>query len=423
MDRLFKIWQYRDLRNKIIVAVSLLILTRVLAHFPLPGVDLERLRTFFEQNQIFGFLNMFSGGTMSNFSIILMGVGPYITSSIIFQLLAMIFPKIEAIQKEGESGRQKITQWTRLATVPLAMVQAYSMLVLLRNQSIIPAWTLADLALMLISVTAGTILLMWIGEIISEKGIGNGISLIIGLGILSGFPDQFKNTYLILQSGDTAKIFGTIAVVLVFLLVTAAIIVVQEAQRNVPVTYARKARYGQTAGFSSHLPIRVNIAGVIPIIFAMSMLVIPGVMAKYLENARTDWLANGAKWLGDLLNNSTYYTIIYFLLVILFTYFYTSVVFKPEQVAENLQKQSGFIPGIRPGTETREYLQTIISRITFFGAIFLGLIAVLPFIVQTMTNITTLVLGGTGILIVVSVVIETMRQIQSQITMHTYERY
>jgi preprotein translocase subunit SecY len=424
MEKLFKIWEYKDLRNKIIVAVSLLILTRILAHIPLPGVDLGKLQAFFASNQVFGFLNMFSGGTMSNFSIILMGVGPYITSSIIFQLMGMIFPAIEALQKEGDAGRQKITQWTRMATIPLAIIQAYSMLVLLRNQGVIPGWSVFDLVVMLISVTAGTMLLMWIGEIISEKGIGNGMSLIIALGILSSFPSQIRNTALLLQSGDTSKIIGAIAFVIIFILATAAIIFIQEGQRNIPITYARKARYGQSSGFASHLPIRVNIAGVIPIIFAMSMLVIPGVLAKYLENARSAWIAQGAKFVGDLFtNNELFYSIAYFLLVIVFTYFYTGAVFKPAQIAENLQKQSGFIPGIRPGSETKNYLQTIISRITFSGALFLGIIAVMPFIVQSITNINTLVLGGTGILIVVSVVIETMRQIQSQTMMHTYERY
>lgn len=422
MNRFFKIWEYKDLRNKIIVAFSLLALTRILAHIPLPGVDLSALQNFFSENQVFGFLNMFSGGTMSSFSVILMGVGPFITSSIIFQLFGMIFPKLEQMQKE-ESGRQKIQQYTRYATVPLAIIQAYSMLVLLRNQGIIPGWSIFDLAVMLISVTAGTVLLMWIGEIISEKGIGNGISMIIGLGILSGFPAQIRNTAVLLQSGDPTKIFGAVIFGLVFLAAVAAIIFVQEAQRNVPVTYARKARYGNSTGFTSYLPIRVNIAGVIPIIFAMSILVVPGVVAKYLETARSAWLANMATGLSSFLQNQLYYGIIYFVLVILFTFFYTYIVFKPEQIAENLQKQSGFIPGIRPGNETREYISIIISRITFVGAMFLGVIAVLPFIVQSATNINTLTLGGTGILIVVSVVIETMRQIQSQITMHTYERY
>ena len=423
MNKWLKIWEYKDLRNKIIVAISLLLLTRVLAHIPLPGVDLARLQTFFSQNQVFGFLNMFSGGTMSNFSIILMGVGPYITSSIIFQLLGMIFPSIEEMQKEGEAGRQKITQWTRLATIPLAFIQAYAMLVLLRNQGVIPTWTTFDLWIMLISVTAGTILLMWLGEIISQKGIGNGVSLIITLGILSSYPSQIRDTALILQSGDTTKIIGAIAFAVIFVLATIGIIVVQEGQRNIPVTYARKLRLGQTTGYESTLPIRVNIAGVIPIIFAMSVLVIPGVVAKYLEAAKTAWLANSATSVSNFFSNQTYYAIIYFVLVFAFTFFYTFIVFKPTDIAQNLQKQSGFIPGIRPGTETREYIYKIISRITFVGAAFLSIIAVLPFIVQSWTGITTFTLGGTGILIVVAVVLETMGQIESQMSMHTYERY
>ncbi|OQA04488.1 MAG: preprotein translocase subunit SecY [bacterium ADurb.Bin400] len=423
MEKLAKIWEYKDLRKKVLVVIGLLLVTRILAHIPLPGVDLPRLQTFFQQNQAFGLLNMFSGGTISNFSIVLMGVGPYITSSIIFQLLAMIFPKLEELQKEGESGRQKINQYTRITTVPLAFIQAYSMLVLLKSQGIVPAWTPFDLAVMLISVCAGTVLMMWIGEIITEKGIGNGVSLIIMLGILSDFPTQIRNTVALVQSGDTSKLFGVIAFVAVFILVVAAVVFVQEGQRNIPISYAKKLKNSGYGTASSFLPIRVNIAGVIPIIFALSLLVLPTVAARFLEGAYTPWIANAAKTVTELFNNQAFYGALYFLLVFAFTYFYTGIVFKPEQIAENLQKQGGYIPGIRPGTETREYLSRIIVRITLFGAVFLGLIAVLPFIVQTITNIDTLVLGGTGVLIIVSVIIETIRQINSQIVMHTYDIY
>lgn len=423
MDKLLKFWEYKDLRNKILVAVLLLALTRVLAHIPLPGVNLAQLQTFFDQNQVFGFLNMFSGGTMSNFSIVLMGVGPYITASIIFQLLTMIFPKLEEMQKEGESGRQKITQYTRIATVPLAVIQAYSMIAILKTQGIVPNWTVYELFIMLTVVTAGTLLLMWIGEIISEKGIGNGISLIISLGILSALPSQLGSTYLLLQSGDTTKIIGAIGLLVAFVVAIAGIVFIQEGQRNIPVTYARKLRYGNTAGVQSYLPVKVNIAGVIPIIFAMSILVVPGVIAKYLENAKTEWVIGLAKWVTAFIGNELYYGILYFLLVVIFTYFYTGVVFKPDQVADNMQKQGGYVPGIRPGTETKQFLGDIVSKLTFVGAMFLGLIAILPFVVQSLTNINTLVIGGTGILIVVSVVIETMRQIKSQLVMHSYDRY
>ena len=423
MDKLLRFWEYKDLRNKIIVAIALLLLTRVLAHIPLPGVNLALLQTFFQQNQVFGLLNMFSGGTMSNFSIILMGVGPFITSSIIFQLLGMIIPSLEELQKEGEAGRQKINQWTRMATVPLAIIQAFAMLSLLKAQGIIPTFTPLDLIIMLITVTGGTMLLMWIGEIISEKGIGNGMSLIISLGILSGLPTSIRNTALILQSGDTSKIIGAIFFVLVLLAAVAAVVFIQEGQRNIPVTYARKMRYGSNATSSSYLPIKVNIAGVIPIIFAMSILIVPGVVAKYLEGAKTEWIVTGAKFVTSMVNNQVIYSIAYFVLVFAFTFFYTNVVFKPKQISENLQKQGGFIPGIRPGNETESYLGNVISRITFSGAVFLAVIAVLPFIVQSVTHVNTLVLGGTGILIVVSVVIETMRQVNSQFLMHSYERY
>lgn len=423
MDKLAKIWQYKDLRNKILVAAGLLLLTRLLAHIPLPGVNFEQLQLFFQQNQAFGLLNMFSGGTMKSFSIILMGVGPYITSSIIFQLLGMIFPAIEEIQKDGEAGKQKINQWTRLGTIPLSIIQAYSMLFLLRSQGIVPPWTPFGLIVMLISVCAGTILLMWIGEIITEKGIGNGLSLIIALGILSGFPEQIRNTAALVSAGNTKQIFGVILFLVMLLVTIAGIVFVQEGQRNVPISYARRQRLGGSAGVVSHLPIKVNIAGVIPIIFAMSIMVVPGVLAKYLENARSVWLANSAHYVGDLFANHVFYAIFYFVLVVLFTYFYTGIVFKPDQIAENLQKQSGFVPGIRPGSETERYFKYILVRITLFGAIFLGLIAVLPYIVQAATHITTIALGGTGILIIVSVIVETMRQLEAQLVTHTYDNY
>lgn len=410
---------------KIVLTLALLLITRFLAHVPLPGVDLVALQSFFDKNQIFGLLNMFSGGSMSNFSIILMGVGPYITSSIIFQLLAMVIPKLEEMQKEGESGQQKIIQYTRLLTVPLAIIQAYSMLVLLRNQQIIPSWSIYQLATMLIVVTAGTVLLMWIGEIITEKGVGNGLSLIITVGILAGLPTQFRNTLSIISTGSTSGILSLIGIGLLAVAVVAAIIYINEGQRNLRVTYARKARMGQTmmAGVDTNLPIRVNTAGVIPIIFAMSVMIFPGVIAKFLQSAKTDWLANFAVDLERFFNNQLYYGIIYFILVFAFTYFYTSVVFHPDRVAENLQKQGGFISGLRPGTETANYMKRVVSRITFAGASFLALIAILPFILQSVTGIKTLTIGGTGILIVVAVILETYRQILSQLSVHTYDHY
>lgn len=424
MNTLQKIWQYKDLRNKVLVVAALLIVTRIIAHIPLPGVNLEQLRMFFSSNQIFGLLNMFSGGTISNFSIALMGVGPYITSSIVFQLLVMIVPKLEEIQKEGEAGRNKINQWTRVLTIPLAIIQGYSMLFLLKSQGIIPGWTLWQLIIMLVSITAGTLILMWIGEIITQKGIGNGLSLIIAIGILSGLPAGFRNTVSLLSVADTAKILQIVFFVILAILIVAGIVLVTEGVRNIPVSYARRARGVQSySSLNTYLPIKVNTAGVIPIIFAMSLMIVPGVAGKFFANAKSEWLANAAQYTEKLFQNNLFYGIAYFLLVVAFTYFYTSVVFKPDQISENLQKQGGFVPGIRPGTETIGYLGNIIFRITLASSLFLGIIAVLPFIMQAISNIDTLVIGGTGILIVVSVVIETMNQLQAQITMHTYENY
>jgi len=420
-ETLKQIFTLRDLRNRILYAIVLLVIARILAHVPLPGVDLVALRDFFGRNQIFGLLNMFSGGSMENFSIIMMGVGPYITSTIIFQLLTMVIPALDELNKEGESGHQKVNYYTRIATVPLALIQSYSMIRLLQSQQILGQLDLFQMATILISITAGTILLMWLGELISENGIGNGVSLIITLGIVAGIPAQVRNTLSVL---DTTKIIGLIIFGIVGVLAIAGIVMANEGTRQIPVSYARRIRgmrsYG---GVDTYLPIRVNTAGVIPIIFAMSIMLIPGVAAKFFEQAKSAWLVSAATFLSNLFQNNWFYGAAYFILVVLFTYFYTGVIFKPDQMAENLQKQGGFIPGIRPGQETASYLSKVIVRITLTGAIFLGVIAVLPFIVQAITNINTLVLGGTGVLIMVSVIIETMRQIQAQLAMRSYDNY
>ena len=416
-----QIFTLPDLRKRVLYALVLLVIVRVLAHIPLPGVDIESLRNFFSRNQIFGLLNMFSGGAMENFSIIMMGVGPYITASIIVQLMTMVIPSLEELQKEGESGQQKINYWTRILTVPLAVIQSYSMLALLRNQGIVSSWTIFQLAVMIISITAGTLLLMWIGELISENGIGNGVSLIIALGILAGIPTQIRNTLAVL---DATKVIGLIVFGLIALGAIILIIYANEGQRQIPVSYARRIRsLGSYGAVDTHLPIRVNTAGVIPIIFAMSVMIFPGVAAKFFTQARSEWLAQLASWISNLFNNNLFYGALYFVLVIAFTFFYTGIVLKPVQIAENLQKQSGFIPGVRPGKETADYLSRIISRINLTGAVFLGVIAVLPFIVQAVTKINTLVIGGTSVLIMVSVIIETMRQLQAQLLMRQYETY
>lgn len=387
----------------------------------MPGVDRQTLKSFFDKNEAFGLLNLFTGGAMRNFSIVMMGVGPYITSSIIFQLLVMVVPSLEALSKEGEQGRNKINYYTRLATAPLAFLQSYAMITLLKNQGIIMQWNSFDLVTMLITLSGGTILLMWLGELISENGIGNGISLIIALGIICGTPTQIAQTIATL---DPTKIIGLVIFTALTVIVIAAIVFFNDGQRQIPITYARRVRglrsYG---GIDTYLPLRVTMAGVIPIIFALSVMVIPSIAAKFFEQAKSIQLVNFAHWLESVFSNNIFYGICYFVLVIAFTFFYTSVIFQPKNIAENLQKQGGFIPGLRPGEETAKYLGQVLMKITCAGAVFLALVAVLPYIVQALTNLKTLALGGTGILIVISVILETRRQIEAQLIMHKYDTY
>lgn len=434
LSTLKRLWTLRDLRSRILLTVGLLLIYRILAHIPLPGVDTTQLKNFFANNDIFNLIDLFSGGGLRNFSIVLMGVSPYITSSVVFQLLTMVIPSLEQLQKEGQYGQQKINQYTRWATVPFAVIQAYATLLLLRNQGVLGQWTAIDLVTMLIVAAAGTILLMWIGEIITESGIGNGISMIIAVGILAGLPGQLTNILQLVgidfsggqlntDAFDAARALTVLGFVIFAILAIAAIVYVTEGERQIPVTYARRirGRAGSTGGVNTHLPIRVTTAGVMPIIFAISLMLFPPLLAKFFAQAHSESLRNIAATTERLFQNNIFYGSVYFILVVAFTYFYTSIVFQPEQVAENLQKQGGFIPGIRPGRETANHIGYILSRITLTGALFLGLIAVLPFLVQSATKTQTLVLGGTGLLIVVSVVIETMRQFRAQMLMHTYD--
>jgi len=381
---------------------------------------MSALRDIFSSNQFLGMLNVFSGGSMDNFSIVMMGIAPYITSSIIFQLLGMIIPKLEEMQKE-ESGRQKINTWTRLGTVPLAMVQAYGMINLLNRSGsgILSSNSYFDLFTIIMTITAGTIFLMWIGELISEKKIGNGISLLIFAGIIAGLPTALQR---IIFSFDQSQLFILLGFVFITLVTIIGIVVINEGQRNIPVQYARQIRGSRAfGGTSTHLPLRVNTAGVIPIIFAISIIVFPTMIAQFFVSSKYAIMANASRWIIGVFENQLFYGIFYFILVVGFTYFYTEIVFKPDQIAENLQKQGGFIPGIRPGKHTSDYLQGISRRILLTGSLFLGLIAVLPLIMKYFTGMQTLAIGGTSMLIVVSVVIETVKQIESQITMREYD--
>ena len=419
-ETLLGIWKSRDLRNKVLFTVGMIIFIRIVAHIPIPGIDRSQLAAFFNQsqNQVFGVLSLFTGGSLTRLSIDMMGVGPYITASIVVQLLTKAIPAWEAISKEGSQGREKLNQYTRYLTVPFALIQGYSMIALLKSQNVLPLLTLSETLMILAVISATSIFVMWLGELISERGIGNGVSMIIAFGIIASIPTQITNTASVLQSGN---IFGLVAVIAVLLLTIAVIIMVNEAERKIPITYARRAAGSGTA-VDSFLPLRVNSAGVIPIIFALSFLTFPAVIARFLTTAKSEGVVNVANWLTNLINDQTFYGIAYFVLVFVFTFFYTYIVFQPKQIAENLQQQGSFIPGVRPGTETASFLRYTISRITVIGAIFLSVIAVLPIIIEQTINLPSLVIGGTSILIVVSVVIETNRQLASQIIMHRYDR-
>lgn len=420
-DTLIRAWHVREVRNGILFTIALMVIFRVAANIPLPGVDLIALQAFIENNKALGLLNLFAGGTLRSFSIVAMGVAPYITASIIMQLMGMIFPKVEEIQKDGEAGRRKINQWTRWLTVPLAVIQSFGIIALMR-QSAVPILTNRDsfhLATIIITLTAGTMFLVWLGELIQEKKVGNGMSLIIAAGILADLPAHFSQFTATFTGGTgdwlTIALYAVAAVILV-----VGIVFITEGQRNVPVQYARQVRGGSAA---STLPLRVNMVGVIPIIFAISILLFPTLVAQFLVGAKTVWIANGARWVTTVLQNQWIYGILYLLMTIGFTYFYTSVVFQPEKIAENLQKQGAFVPGVRPGRATAEYLNTVIERITLGGALFLGVVAVTPLIAQAFTGTRALALGGTSLLIVVSVVIEAVKQIESQVTMRQYDAY
>lgn len=416
----------RDLRNKMLFVLFIMGIFRIAAVIPVPGIDREQLSAFFGDNQFFGFLNIFSGGALSNLSIVMLGLGPYITATITMQLLTMIFPKMKELYEEsGEEGRQKFNQYARMFTVPLAILQGYALIKLFQSQGIIPSISGLELLTVLATITAGAIFLMWLGELISEKGIGNGISLLIFAGIISSLPNTIRNAAI---SATPEDIPGYTVAVLVSLFIVAAVVVVNEAKRNIPISYAKQVRGNKIYGGSTtFLPLSLNPAGVIPIIFALSLILFPGIIANFMQGAQNEIMQNIAGFLSLFQNNIIIYSTTYFLLVVFFTYFYTAVTFNPETVSQNLQKQGGFIPGIRPGKPTAERLTFILNRTLLVGAIFLGGIAILPSLAQILTGGSagagnlSFVIGGTSVLIVVSVALDTIRQVRGQIVMRQYE--
>ena len=417
-----QIWTSRDLRKKLLFTAGILLVYRILAHIPAAGVDRAALNQLFTSSPILGLLDIFSGGTLAKFSLIALGLGPYINASIIMQLLTLIFPKLEELSKEGEYGREIINQYTRLITVPIAILQGFGMYALLHNSHIIGVLTPLSLIALIVTMTVGTMISVWLGELITEFGVGQGTSLLIFAGIVGRLPVALGQTA---ATADTLNPLNIIVFVVVSLLVVAGIVFMNEASRNITVQYARRIRAGKVfGGQSTHLPLRINQAGVIPIIFAISLVLLPSLVGRFLEQVPNPQIAYAARAITTFMTpTSIPYNIIYFLLVVGFTYFYTAVVFNPQKIADEIKKYGGFIPGIRPGEATAHYLNQILNRITLAGALFLGLIAILPAIAQSAFQIPSLSLGGTGILIVVSVVLETTKSLQSQLLARSYEGF
>ncbi|MDP3880659.1 MAG: preprotein translocase subunit SecY [bacterium] len=419
MRTIVQAFRIPELRRKIFVVLGLMIGFRLFAAIPIPGIDITRLQDFLSGNQFFGFLNIFSGGGLSNLSIMMLGVGPYITATIIMQLLTMIFPRLkEMYYEEGAVGRQKFNRISRWLTVPLAALQSYSLLNLFISQGAVAPLSAASMLFNVVIITAGSTLLMWIGELISEEKIGNGISLIIFAGIVAGLPQLVQTVFFTYDPSllTTYSIFIAVAIVVI-----AGVVFISEGERKIPVIYSKRVRGNKMYGGSStYLPLKVNQAGVIPIIFAISLLLFPQFIAQIIGLFSPELSVTLQTAVQNFTNNALFYGGAYFILVVVFTYFYTAITFNPEEIAKNLQQGGGFIPGIRPGQPTTQYLKSTTGKITLFGAVFLGLIAVLPIITQAFTNTNLLTIGGTALLIVVAVALDTYRQIDSQVSVRQY---
>lgn len=418
-----KIFKIHDLRTKILFIVGVFFIFRVLANIPIPGIQAERIQEFFNSNQALGLLNVFTGGALDNLSIAMLGLGPYITATIVLQLLTMVFPRLNQMYKEeGEAGRAKFNQYGRMLAVPFSLIQGYGLLTLLSRQGIISELTFFHTFVSLIVITAGTLMLMWLGELISEKGLGNGVSLLIFAGIISEFPNSMRQVVI---SFDPAKTLAYLGFFLAALLIVAGVVFVTEGRRNIPVSYTKRVRGNKLyGGVATYLPLNVNPAGVMPIIFALSILTFPSMLASFFQSLE-GFVGAVAGAVQGFVANQWSYGISYFFLVVMFTYFYTAVTFDPKSVSSNLQKSGGFVPGVRPGPSTVSFLSFILTRVLLVGALFLGLIAILPSVVQGLTGVQNFqfLVGGTSLLIVVSVVLETIRQLRAQLQMRDYESF
>lgn len=419
MNTLAAIFSDRGLRKRIFFVIGILIITRVLAAIPIPGIDASAIGSHL-QNGFLGFLDIFAGGGISSFSIVMLGVGPYITASIIMQLMTVLIPRLKEMQQEeGDKGRQRFIQYGRMLTLPFAILQGVALITLLERQNTIPHLAPTVLATNLLIITAGTMLLMWLGEQINERGIGNGVSLIIFAGIVAALPQKFAQ---FLVTFDPSQIPMFVGLLVISLIVIGGIVYVTEAERPIPVTYARQTRLGQSAGLgsSTYLPLRLNQAGVVPIIFAVSILLFPQLLGQLFATSGNDTLQSIARTINAGLANPWIYGSVYFFLVVSFTYFYTAVMFDPEKTAENLSKNGAFIPGFRPGTSTSEYIGYVLARVTLVGALFLGIVAILPVVVQAVTGMTAVAVGGTSLLIAVSVILDLIKKVDAQLSMREY---
>ncbi len=417
---MLKVLKNLEIRRKFLFTLFIIAIFRLLAHIPVPGVDTATIKAFLEQSRVLGILDLFSGGAFRNFSIVTLGVGPYINASIIIQLLTMMIPSFEELSKEGEYGREKLNMYTKLLTLPLGFVQAYGMYFLLSRQQGVLAFTdFFSIALFVATLIGGTMLLTWVGDLVSEYGLGNGVSVLIFVGIISRLPTgalQFVYGF----SPDES--LTSLLFIILSLLVIVGVVMVNEGTRNIPIEYGRRGN--RSTKVTNYLPVKINQAGVIPIIFAVSLVSVPSLISSPLQASGNEFLVKIGNFLFANFNqNALLYNLFYFLLVFSFTYFYTSVQFDPEKISEDIKKRGGFIPGIRPGKSTARYLGGIVSRLTFWGATFLGLIAVLPFIIGSVLNLEGFSVGGTGLLIVVSVVLDTVRQIESLQVSQDYSSY
>lgn len=404
-----------------IITALILVVFRFTAHIPAAGMDRTSLKMLFYNSPFLSLLDVFSGGTLANFSILALGLNPYINASIIFQLLAYVVPSIEALQKEGEYGQEKLNQYTKLLTVPLAAIQGLAMYSLLKSQHVISSLSPLAVLSLVLTMTAGTVFAVWLGDLISEHGLKDGISFLIFVGIVSRLPISLGQSVITFQSQDLLKVGLFLGMAL---LVIAGIIFMNEAVRKIPIHYSRRSGNSSLSPVTSYLPLRLNQAGVIPIIFAVSLVLVPSLISQFLANSANPILAHLATGVGRVFSpQSLVYNLVYFLLIFGFTYFYTAVVFNPDKISENLQKGGGFIPGIRPGSSTAKYLSFVLGRITLIGGIFLGLVAILPSFFQKTIGVANLAIGGTGVLIVVSVVLEVIRQLEGELAMRKYETF